>query len=56
MPAKNCAQLRAAYAADGRGEAWGKEMIEKTPEAMKERCGREKRNKKRRFSPQRRGE
>jgi len=56
MPAKNCAQLRAAYAAQAKNEAWGAEMIEKTSEAMKERCGREKRNKKRRFSPQRRGE
>ena len=30
MPAKSKAQLRAAYAAKARGEAWGAEMVEKT--------------------------
>jgi len=56
MPAKNCDQLRAAYAAADRDEAWGKEMVKETPRAMRERCGRQQKNKKRRFSPQRRGE
>jgi len=50
MPAKSCAQLRKAYAAADRGESWGKEFVKETPKAMKERCGRQQRNKKRRFS------
>ena len=37
MPAKSAAQLRAAYAAAERGEAWGKEMIAKTPRAKRSR-------------------
>lgn len=56
MPAKNCAQLRAAYAAAGREESWGKEMVSETPKTMRERCGRQKRNRKRRLSPKKRGD
>jgi hypothetical protein len=37
MPAKNAGQLRAAYAAAKKGQAWGKEMIAKTPEKMQSR-------------------
>jgi len=38
MPAKNCEQYRAAGAAAGRGEQWGKEMVQKTDPAMRKRC------------------
>ena len=37
MPAKSKAQLKAAYAASSRGEAWGKEMIVKTPRGKRSR-------------------
>jgi hypothetical protein len=37
VPAKNKAQLKGAYAAAGRGEAWGKEMVAKTPRATRSR-------------------
>ena len=37
MPAKSKAQLRKAYAAANRGEAWGKEMVAKTPRATRSR-------------------
>lgn len=46
MPAKNCAQYRAAGAAAGRGEEWGKEMTKKTPPAMRKRCAGGKSTKK----------
>lgn len=35
MPAKNRAQLKAAYAAASRGEAWGKKMVAHTPRKMR---------------------
>jgi hypothetical protein len=37
MPAKSKAQLKAAYAAKGRGEKWGKEMVAKTPRKTRSR-------------------
>ena len=37
MPAKNPGQLRAAFSAQGRGEAWGAEMVSATPDALKKR-------------------
>jgi len=48
MPARSREQLKKAYAAAGRGEAWGKEMIAKTPRKrrsalMKKRGGRARR-------------
>jgi len=56
MPAKNCDQYRAAAAAAGRGEAWGKEMVKETPVEMRKRCMKQRRNRKRRFSPKKRGD
>lgn len=40
MPAKSKAQYRKAGAAAGRGEAWGKEMVRKTPAAKRRRWTR----------------
>lgn len=40
MPAKTCKQYRKAGAAAGRGKAWGKEMVKKTPKAMRKRCSK----------------
>lgn len=34
-PAVSRRQLKAAYAAKGRGEKWGKEMVGKTPRATR---------------------
>lgn len=37
MPAKSKAQLKAAYAAAAKGQAWGKKMIEHTPRKARSR-------------------
>jgi len=41
-PAKNKAQLKAAYAAASRGESWGKEMVAKTPRKKRSRLMKKK--------------
>lgn len=42
MPAKSKAQLKAAYAAAGRGEKWGKRMVEHTPRKTRSRLMKKK--------------